>query len=82
VIEFVCESGASENRADAALIAESRNALADLLDGAELAARLVALNSRMMAAKAMKAGGDISLHDALEHARADMARERGGKERG
>jgi hypothetical protein len=74
VIEFVCESGASENRADAALIAESHNALADMLDAAERWALLAELAERGNVRV-------ISMQDAIEAVERE-ARERGGKERG
>jgi hypothetical protein len=53
VVDFVCESGGSENRADAALIVEMRNALPALLAAAEAtppaAAEVGALSAERLA---------------------------------
>jgi hypothetical protein len=62
---------------DARLIAALQANASDLLDAAETLARLEAMASGGSAYPRM-----VPLEDALEHARADMARERGGKDGG
>jgi hypothetical protein len=69
---------------DARLIAALQANAATLLDATETLARLEALNNtpspRWMQGSTL--GDFTTLHDALEKVREDMARERGGKERG